>query len=155
MPFASFVHVLEQLLPRQVAHTLDDAGERHAVSSEDVNEYLRTLTGEDYTAKDFRTWAGTLEAAMALLELAPYETPVQAKKNVDEAIKAVAGKLGNTPRICRNCYVHPLLIEGYLDEHQWGLWQEDLSGKTIDGTPAGMEDAILTLFEQRLTAGKT
>ena len=152
---ADVIKRMRDLPGQELFQYLDDAGERHAVSSEDVNEYLRTLTGEDYTAKDFRTWAGTLEAAMALLELAPYETPVQAKKNVDEAIKAVAGKLGNTPRICRNCYVHPLLIEGYLDEHQWGLWQEDLSGKTIDGTPAGMEDAILTLFEQRLTAGKT
>ena len=152
---ADVIKRMRDLPGQELFQYIDDAGERHAVSSEDVNEYLRTLTGEDYTAKDFRTWAGTLEAAMALLELAPYETPVQAKKNVDEAIKAVAGKLGNTPRICRNCYVHPLLIEGYLDEHQWGLWQEDLSGKTIDGTPAGMEDAILTLFEQRLTAGKT
>ena len=152
---AVIIKRMRDLPGQELFQYIDDAGERHAVSSEDVNEYLRTLTGEDYTAKDFRTWAGTLEAAVALLGLAPYETPAQAKKNVDEAIKAVAGKLGNTPRICRNCYVHPLLLEGYLDEQQWALWQADLSNKTGGGTSAGMEDVILTLFERRLAAEKT
>ena len=151
---ASIIKRMRDLPGQELFQYVDEAGERHAVSSEDVNEYLRTLTGEDYTAKDFRTWAGTLEAARALLELESYETPAQAKKNVDEAIKVVAGKLGNTPRICRNCYVHPLLIEGYLDEHQWGLWQADLGGKVMNETSACMEDVILTLFEQRLATGK-
>jgi DNA topoisomerase-1 len=128
---------------------VDEAGERHVVSSEDVNEYLRTLTGEDYSAKDFRTWAGTMLATATLLELEQYATPVQAKKNVDEAIKQVAQKLGNTPRICRNCYVHPMLIDCYMEEKKWREWQAYLR-QTREGDALGsIEEAVLAL----LTAG--
>ena len=149
---ASIIRRMRDLPGQELFQYVDEAGERHAVSSEDVNEYLRALTGEDYTAKDFRTWAGTIEAAMALLELPPYETPAQAKKNVDEAIKTVAGKLGNTPRICRNCYVHPLLIECYLDQRQWQEWQTSLRG---DEAASCIENTMLALFERELAVGKT
>ena len=152
---AGIIKRMRDLPGQELFQYVDEAGERHAVSSDDVNEYLRALTGEDYTAKDFRTWAGTLEAAMAFLELPSYETPAQAKKNVDQAIKAVAGKLGNTPRICRNCYVHPLLIEGYLDERQWQEWRAGLRGEEVAGqTPTDIESTILTLFERQLAIGK-
>lgn len=94
---------------------LDDDGTPHIVDSGDVNEYLRTLTGEDYTAKDFRTWAATVLAAMALQEYQKFESATQAKKNVVRAIEAVATQLGNTPSICRKCYIHPRIIDSYLN----------------------------------------
>ena len=84
------------------------------VDSSDVNAYLREITGEDFTAKDFRTWAGTVLAARALREL-PSETANEAKKNLVQAIEAVAGLLGNTKSVCRKCYIHPAIIDSYLD----------------------------------------
>ena len=87
---------------------------RHAVNSTDVNEYLHQVTGEHFTAKDFRTWAGTVLAAMLLREFEPYESQTQAKKNVVEAIKTVAARLGNTPSVCRKCYIHPAVLDHYF-----------------------------------------
>jgi DNA topoisomerase-1 len=79
-----------------------------------VNEYLREITGEDFTAKDFRTWAGTVLAAIALRTAGEFETKMQAKANIKNAIEAVAKVLGNTPAICRQCYIHPAILETYL-----------------------------------------
>jgi DNA topoisomerase-1 len=147
---AGIIKRMRDLPGQELFQYIDEAGERHTVGSEDVNEYLRTLTGEDYTAKDFRTWAGTMEAAIALHELPPYETAAEAKKNVDQAIRSVAAKLGNTPRICRNCYVHPLLIECYLDTEQWQEWRAEMCN---DGTAADcVENTMLALFERKLAA---
>lgn len=94
---------------------VDDDGEVRSVASEDVNEYLRDITGDDFTAKDFRTWGGTVCAARALVELGPFELQTQAKKNVVQAIKQVSQHLGNKPATCRKYYVHPAVIEAYLD----------------------------------------
>jgi DNA topoisomerase-1 len=93
---------------------LDEAGERHAVASSDVNEYLHRITGEHFTAKDFRTWAGTVLAAMLLREFEPFESQTQAKQNVVQAIKTVAARLGNTPSVCRKCYIHPAVLDSYF-----------------------------------------
>jgi DNA topoisomerase-1 len=77
------------------------------VTSSDVNTYLKEITGDDITAKDFRTWAGTVLAAMALNEVKNFDSAAQAKRNLRTAIENVAARLGNTPTICRKCYVHP------------------------------------------------
>ena len=94
---------------------VDDDGETHTIDSSDVNDYLRGITGEDYTAKDFRTWSGTVLAAMALQEFEKFDSQAQAKKNVVRAIERVAERLGNTPTVCRKCYVHPAVLNSYLD----------------------------------------
>jgi DNA topoisomerase-1 len=94
---------------------LDDAGERRSIESADVNAYLREVTGEDFSAKDFRTWAGTVLAAWALHEMEPAASGRRANGNVVRAIESVAARLGNTPTICRRCYVHPTVIDSYLD----------------------------------------
>ncbi|MGE5209059.1 MAG: DNA topoisomerase IB [Alphaproteobacteria bacterium] len=94
---------------------LDDHGELQNVSSQDVNRYLRELAGEDFTAKDFRTWGGTVLAAIALSKQEEFETKKQAKSNLKTAICTVAELLGNTPAICRKCYVHPGIVEAYLN----------------------------------------
>jgi len=89
-------------------------GTMHDVTSGDVNDYLREITGRDITAKDFRTWSGTVMAALALREFEAFDSETAAKRNVRAAIESVAARLGNTPTVCRKCYVHPDVIEGYM-----------------------------------------
>ncbi len=91
---------------------IDEAGERHCIDSADVNDYLREISGRDITAKDFRTWSAT---NLALLALADKEQERPTKKAQVEAVKEVAKRLGNTPAICRKCYIHPAVLQGYLD----------------------------------------
>jgi DNA topoisomerase I len=94
---------------------LDEHGNVVDITSSDVNDYLRQITGEDFTAKDFRTWAGTVLAARALQEFERFENSKEAKQNITTAVEAVARMLGNTPAICRRCYVHPVIFDTYLD----------------------------------------
>jgi DNA topoisomerase-1 len=95
---------------------VDQQGGRHSITSGDVNGYLQRIAGRDVTAKDFRTWAGTLLAARALRDCgAPCSSPVQAKRNIVAAIGEVAKRLGNTKSVCRKCYVHPEVLKAYLD----------------------------------------
>ncbi len=93
---------------------MDDRDKTYGIDAGDVNEYLRAITGLDFTAKDFRTWAGTHVAACALREAGPPETEGQAKRRIVEAIRAAATQLGNTPAICRKCYVHPGVLVAYV-----------------------------------------
>ena len=92
---------------------LDENGERHTVSSQDVNAYLQTLTGADFTAKDYRTWAGSALALAVLREL-QWESETEAKRHVAEMVKGVARQLGNTPAVCRKCYIHPAVVEHFM-----------------------------------------
>jgi DNA topoisomerase I len=94
----------------------DDAGEWHDLTARDVNEYLHDLLGVPYTAKDFRTWGGTLRVATILADLGAAESEREAQKNVVTAVRLVAAELGNTPTVCRASYVHPMVIARYLDE---------------------------------------
>jgi DNA topoisomerase-1 len=104
-----------QELPGQRLFQYQDAeGATQAVTSDDVNDYIRRATGGDFTAKDFRTWAGTLLAARALREIAAAEDE-PAKKSLSRAIEDVARSLGNTPTVCRSCYIHPAVVDAYLD----------------------------------------
>ncbi|MGO4511104.1 DNA topoisomerase IB [Bradyrhizobium sp. 2TAF36] len=93
---------------------LDDDGQPRTVYSGDVNAYIKDITGEDFSAKDFRTWAGTVLAALALAELKKYDSQAEAKRNVVAAIERVSKQLGNTPAICRKCYVHPEVLNAYM-----------------------------------------
>ena len=94
---------------------LDDAGERHTISSTEVNAYLREITGEEITAKDFRTWAGTNLVALALREFERVDSEATRKRAVVRAVERVAKHLGNTPAVCRRCYIHPAIFDGFLD----------------------------------------
>ncbi len=105
-----------QTLPGQHLFAfLDDRGESCPITSNDVNQYIREATREDFTAKDFRTWIGTVFMVQFLTQLGPAETATAAKANVVEAIKATAQKLANRPATCRKYYVHPAVVEAYLD----------------------------------------
>jgi DNA topoisomerase-1 len=131
---------------------LDDEGNRSSIDSEDVNEYLRKISGQDYTAKDFRTWAGTLLAALALREFEKFDSQAQAKKNLVRAIESVSAKLGNTPAICRKCYVHPAIMESYLEGSMLeGLQRRAEKGLLEDVHHLNPEEAaVLALLQQRL-----
>jgi DNA topoisomerase-1 len=122
------------------------------VGSADVNDYLRAITGEDYTAKDFRTWSGTVLAAMALQEFEAVDSDAQAKKNVVRAIESVAERLGNTPSVCRKCYVHPAVLDAYLD----GTMLKGLRARAEETLVEDLRDlqpeeaAVLAMLERRL-----
>ncbi len=92
---------------------LDDEGQRHTVSSSDINAYLHSLTAGGFTAKDYRTWAGSSLALSALREL-KWESASEAKQHVVEMVKAIARELGNTPAVCRKCYIHPAVLDAFL-----------------------------------------
>jgi DNA topoisomerase-1 len=93
---------------------VDEDGEVCKIGSADVNQYLKEISGQELTAKEFRTWAGTVLMARALAEAGGFESETEAKKKVAEAVKSVARKLGNKPATCRAYYVHPCVIEAYL-----------------------------------------
>lgn len=123
----------------------DDDGVLRTVESADVNEYIRRCAGEDFTAKDFRTWAGTVLAAHALNALVA-ESATAAKRNVVQAVKEVSARLGNTPSVCRKCYVHPHVFEAYADGHLAAA----LSRKVEGGDLPSDEAAVLMLLSERV-----
>jgi DNA topoisomerase-1 len=104
----------QDLPGQQLFQYLDDDGEPRTVESDDVNEYLRRVTGEEFTAKDFRTWSGTVLAAIELARLGAAESETDANQKLAATVRSVAVELGNTPAVCRRCYVHPAIVEGYL-----------------------------------------
>jgi DNA topoisomerase-1 len=112
---AKIIRECQELPGQELLQYLDDEGRPQDVTSSDVNAYLKEITGEDITAKDFRTWAGTVLAALALNEMKSFDSAAQAKRNLRAAIENVAARLGNTPTICRKCYVHPDVLTSYLD----------------------------------------
>ncbi|MDR3634874.1 MAG: hypothetical protein P4L84_13805 [Isosphaeraceae bacterium] len=144
-------------LPGQVLFQYQDQGAQpRDVDSADVNAYLREVAGDDFTAKDFRTWAGTVLAALALREFEAFDSQTQAKKNVVRAIETVAQRLGNTPTVCRKCYVHAEVIDAYLD----GTMLETLKQITEQEIVATLPDlrpeeaAVLALLQQRLARSR-
>jgi DNA topoisomerase-1 len=102
---------------------VEENGERRTVGSEDVNEYVGEATGQDFTAKDFRTWAGTVLCAVALCRCGPQKSVEGSKHSLNDAVGAVAATLGNTPAVCRSSYIHPSLVEAYLDGTFAQRWQ--------------------------------
>ena len=112
---AKMIRACQDLPGQELIQYIDEQGICRNVSSTDVNEYLKEITGKDITAKDFRTWAGTVLAAMALSELESFDNAAQAKRNLRSAIEKVSARLGNTPTICRKCYVHPEVLNSYMD----------------------------------------
>jgi DNA topoisomerase I len=149
---AKIVKRCQDLPGQELFQYVDDEGQQRTIDSRDVHEYLRDVTQEDFTAKDFRTWAGTLLAAMALNAQEIFTTKKEAKSNVKNAISAVSKILGNTPAICRKCYVHPAVLESYLD----GNLIEGLKSKTEETLEQKLDDlrsdeiAVLTFLRQRL-----
>jgi DNA topoisomerase-1 len=157
------IHVHDRRLARIIRSTrdlpgqelfqyIDEDGETRSIDSSDVNDYLRSITGEEYTAKDFRTWSGTVLAALALQEFEKFDSETQAKKNVVRAIESVAQKLGNTPSVCRKCYVHPAVLDAYMEGAVIEALRERTEQELVDDLHALQpeEAAVLAMLQQRL-----
>jgi DNA topoisomerase I len=112
---ATIIRACQDLPGQELLQYVDQDGTPRDVTSEDVNAYLKKVTDRDITAKDFRMWAGTVLAAFALDELKMFDSTAQAKRNLRAAIEQVAARLGNTPTICRKCYIHLEVLNSYLN----------------------------------------
>jgi DNA topoisomerase-1 len=150
---ARIVKACQDLPGQDLFQYLDENGEQQAVTSADVNAYLKEITGRDITAKDFRTWAGTVLAALALKEFEAFDSEAKAKKNIRAAIEKVSGRLGNTPSICRKCYVHPEVFSSYMDGELLLEVKEEIETELREDLPSlkPEEAAVLTLLQERLS----
>jgi DNA topoisomerase-1 len=147
---AKIVRAAQDIPGQHLFQYLDEDGQRREVSSTEVNDYLRGISGREVTAKDFRTWTGTVLAALALAEYEAADSEAAARANVREAIETVAATLGNTPAICRKCYVHPQIIDAYLS----GGLKLELREKIADNLKKPdlrpEEKQVLTFLRRRL-----
>jgi DNA topoisomerase-1 len=139
---ARIVRQCRDLPGQELFQYLDDSGAVVDIGSDDVNAYLKEITGTDFTSKDFRTWAGTVLAAKLLCGAEPCSSATALKKSVAAAIDQVAKQLGNTRAVCRKCYVHPAVIDAYLD----GTITRAM------GKPTESEAALLRLLQRRARA---
>ncbi|HEY9734825.1 MAG TPA: DNA topoisomerase IB [Trichocoleus sp.] len=132
----------------------DEDGKRQCISSEDVNNYLRDITGDSFSAKDFRTWAGTVQTALILRDIGPASTKTEAKRNMVQAVKEIAKLLGNRPATCRKYYVHPVILACYEDGTLLPALESPPEGvvpEAADGNGLSQEEqAVLALLEQYL-----
>ncbi|WP_240002493.1 DNA topoisomerase IB [Oleisolibacter albus] len=149
---ARLVKACQDVPGQRLFQYVDTEGGRHGISSQDVNAYIRDCAGQDFSAKDFRTWAGTVLAAFALQELEQVDSQAARKRNLTAAIRKVASRLGNTPAVCRRCYVHPQLMSAYLEEGLIGQVQAEVR-RALRPDLAGLspeEAAVLAFLERRL-----
>ena len=149
---AKIVRACQELPGQHLFEFIDEQGLPRSVDSSDVNAYLREATGEEITAKDFRTWHGTVLAAMALSEFEAFDTKALAKKNVRAAIERVAARLGNTTTICRKCYIHPEVLTSYLDGRLLEEIEVEVEAELRDDLARlrPEEAAVLALLNKRL-----
>ncbi|HET8745989.1 MAG TPA: DNA topoisomerase IB [Ramlibacter sp.] len=149
---AKIVRACQDLPGQRLFQYQDENGEIREVTSADVNAYLKEVTGSDITAKDFRTWAGTVLAALALQEFEAFDTKATQKKNIKQAIERVVARLGNTPTICRKCYVHPEVLNAYVEGNLLlrikGEVEQELREDIAALRPE--EAAVLAMLEERL-----
>jgi len=150
---ARIVRSCQEIPGQHLFQYIDESGERQEVDSADVNAYLQEISGEPFTAKDFRTWAGTVLASLALSEFEGFDSQAGAKRNVKHAIEQVAAQLGNTPTVCRKSYIHPEIVESYLDGSLLELLKERVEDVLREDLPGlrSEEAAVLGLLQQRLT----
>lgn len=146
---ANIVRRCRELPGQHLFQFLDDQGERHAITSDDVNAYMHAISGEDITAKDFRTWAATNLAALAFRELERFDSQAASKKAVVQAVESVAGLLGNTPTVCRKCYIHPAIVDGYLDGSLADALKQRADAALEEGAGLTAEEAAVTAFLSR------
>jgi DNA topoisomerase-1 len=150
---ARIVKQCRELPGQELFQYVDDDGTHQDVTSSDVNAYLKEISGEEFTAKDFRTWAGTVLAATALREISRAPSLTQGKKNVLQAIEAVAGMLGNTRAVCRKSYIHPAILDSYMDStlFEVPVRRSRQSGRKAEAKLRPEEVATLAILAQRTT----
>lgn len=148
---ANIIKQCQEIPGYEIFKYYDSDGEKHDVDSADVNDYLQQITERDFTAKDFRTWAGTLLTAVKLDELGEFESESEAKSNITQAIKHTAKQLGNRPATCRKYYVHPAILEAYQEGSLIELMSE---ARNLESIPDGLnqeEIAILEIIKQNIS----
>ena len=154
---AAVVRRCQDLPGQELFQYVDADGDQRDIASDDVNAYLRQISGADVTAKDFRTWAGTVLAYRALRALAPGDDPRTARQNVVEAVRLTAGRLGNTPAVARRSYVHPAILEAYLDGAIGGALleaaEEQLEPPAL--LDLAEEAEVVALLRRRMRAERT
>ncbi len=154
---ARIIQQCQDLPGQELFKYLDASGKRQTISSDDVNAYLREITGRDITAKDFRTWAGTMLAARELCTMGPAKSRREAERNMVQAIDAVAKRLGNTRAVCRKYYVHPGLVLAYLQGLTAPLSSAPLPLRARRGRPAASlrrDEVAVLQFLQRSERAK-
>jgi DNA topoisomerase I len=155
---ARVVKRCQDLPGQELFQYVDEHGHVCDIGSGDVNDYLRKVSGREISAKDFRTWAGTSLAAQALQEFEEFDSDARAKRNITRAIERVAARLGNTAAVCRKCYVHPAVLDAYMDRTLLTTLQRRAEGELRKGLTAlkPEEAAILALLQERMkrAAGK-
>lgn len=149
---ASIIKKCEEIPGYELFKFVDNNGRVHDIESGHVNAYLKDISGGDFTAKDFRTWSATVLAAWALAEYEKFDSEAQAKKNVVKAIESVAKRLGNTPAICRKSYIHPEIINAYLDGDLIKILKGEVKKVLHEkGHLTHEEITVLNLLRNRLT----
>jgi DNA topoisomerase-1 len=151
---AAVIRRCQDLPGQELFQWIGDDGEPHDVASDDVNDYLREISGIDVTAKDFRTWAGTVLAYRALRALAPGTDDRSSRKNVVEAVRFTSDRLGNTPAVARRSYVHPAILEAYMDGSIGGALLEAAEDQTVPpSAPDPREERqVVALLRKRIAA---
>ncbi|HEY4328200.1 MAG TPA: DNA topoisomerase IB, partial [Phycisphaerae bacterium] len=148
---AKIVKQCQDLPGQELFGYINEKGKPVDVTSNDVNEYLHEIAGEEFTAKDFRTWNATVLAAKALQEISTFDSQAQAKKNVLHAIEQVAKRLGNTRSVCRKCYIHPAVLDAYMDGSLLDTLQQQATRELKNiAALAPEEAAILAFLQERL-----
>jgi DNA topoisomerase-1 len=150
---AKIVRACQELPGQELFQYIDEDGVLRDVTSSDVNAYLKEITQRDITAKDFRTWHGTVLAAVALQEVQTFDSKAAFKRNVKSAIERVAARLGNTATICRKCYVHPELLQAYAEGELLLQVKASIDDELRNDLPklTPEEAAVLALLEARVS----
>ena len=148
---ARVVRQCRELPGYELFQYLDGNGERQTIGSADVNEYLRDIAGQEFTSKDFRTWAGTVLAAQLLRDFKAFDSETQAKKNIVRVVESVAKQLGNTKAVCRKCYIHPAVLDAYRDGSMMKMigQRTKRAARSVDALSRA-EAAVLELLQRRL-----
>ncbi len=149
---ATIVRKCQELPGQHLFQYIDEDGNRQSVGSGDVNAYLKEISGHDFTAKDFRTWAGTMLAAEALAGFDIDADETTARSNIVSAIENVSKRLGNTPTICRKCYVHPAVIDAYMDGDTISTIEQQVEKQRKEHDLPPLEHAVMELLVRRLHA---
>lgn len=147
---AKIIKRCQDLPGHELFQYIDVDGTRSTIGSADVNEYLRSIAGDDFSSKDFRTWAGTVLAVRTLAEMRAARGKAHLKRNLTQAIEVIAKQLGNTKAVCRKCYIHPAVLDGYRDGSLFKSIERGSrkSTATESGELSSEEAAILALLER-------
>lgn len=153
---AKVVKLIQDIPGQNLFQYIGDDGNQYEINSYDINSYLKEISGRNITAKDFRTWNGTVLAALALSECTEFDTVAAAKRNIRAAVEAVAARLGNTPAVCRKSYIHPIILESYLN-HELVLEEPMATAEQQSYTIHKLraDEAIILAFLERRLADKS